>query len=164
MHPVRRRRLLSDLAAVQRLAAASEGRIVLQSASGDPPDSYVLVFHCRSLSALSPRGPVFTDQHHVKLHCLAAYPAQPPFATMLTPVVHPHIWPNRVLCLGSWKPHEKLDSLVQRIGSILCYDPVAINWRSVADDEAAAWARTHQNLFPLDHPFPSVATLTCDHV
>jgi hypothetical protein len=116
MHPVRHRRLLSDLAAVQRFAAASEGRIVLQSAIGDPPESYVFIFRCRSL------------------------------------------------CLGTWKPHEKLDSLVQRIGSILCYDPTAINWRSVADDEAAAWARTHQHLFPLDHPFPSAATLTCAHV
>ena len=164
MHPVRRRRLLSDLAAAQRVASASEGRIILQSAAGDPPESYVFLFRCRSLSALTPQGPVFTDQHFVRLQCSAAYPAQPPFATMLSPVIHPHIWPNSLLCLGTWKPHEKFDSLLQRIGSILCYDPSAINWRSVADDAAAAWARTQQHLFPLDHPFPSVATTAPHHV
>jgi ubiquitin-protein ligase len=156
VHPVRRRRLFSDLAAVQALIASSENLISLQSATGNPPESYVFIFRCRSLSALTSSGPVFTDQHHVRIHCSAAYPAQPPFASMLTPVVHPHIWPNRLLCLGTWKPHEKLDSLLQRIGAILAYDPAAINWRSVADDDAATWARNHQHLFPLDSYFSSI--------
>ncbi len=158
MHPVRLRRLRSDLLAARAFVEASEGRASILSITGDPPDSpdsYVFVFHCRSLAALTPAGPVFAEQHHVRFQCSAAYPATPPFVTMLSPLSHPHVWPNRVFCLGTWKPSEKLDSLLQRIASILTFDPSAINLRSVADDAAATWTRTHQHLLPLDRPFPS---------
>jgi hypothetical protein len=155
MHPVRLRRLQTDLIAARAFVAASEGRVSILSTTGDPPDTYVLAFHCRSLVDITPSGPVFAQRHHVRFQCSAAYPAHPPFVTMLSPLLHPHIWPNRVFCLGTWKPSEKLDSLLHRVGSILCFDPAAINWRSVADDSAAPWARANQHLLPLDRPFPT---------
>jgi ubiquitin-protein ligase len=77
---------------------------------------------------------------------------------MLSPLVHPHVWPNRVFCLGTWRPSEKLDSLLHRVASILTYDPAAINWRSVADDAAAAWARNNQKMLPLDRSFPAAVS------
>lgn len=155
MHPVRRRRLQTDLLSAHAFIAASTGRVALLSSIGDPPESYVFEFRCRSLTALAPSGPVFADRHQVHLQYSAAYPAQPPFITMLSPLLHPHIWPNRVFCLGTWRPAEKLDHLLQRVAAILTYDPAAINWRSIADDSAVAWARAHAHLLPLDRPFPA---------
>lgn len=158
MHTVRLRRLQSDLLAARAFVAASKGRASIVSAAGDAPESYVFVFRCRSLVGLEPHGPVFGSVHHVRFQCSAAYPAQPPFVTMLSPLLHPHVWPNRVFCLGSWKPTHKLDSLLARVAEILTYDPAAINPRSVADDTAATWARNNTALLPLDRPYPTAVS------
>jgi ubiquitin-protein ligase len=159
MHPVRLRRLESDFRAAQAFIAAAEGRVTMLSSTGSPPESYVFLFQCRSLLQLTPSGPVFGWQHHVRFQCSAAYPAQPPFVTMLSPLVHPHVWPNRVFCMGTWNPSQKLDSQLQRVGAILTYDPAAINLRSVADDAAATWVRSQQHALPLDRSFPSAVSV-----
>lgn len=150
---VRERRLESDFTAAQAVVLASRQRIIIEESFGSPPDSYHFLFRCRSVSKLISDVASYREEHRVSIQFSSGYPAQPPFATMLTPVVHPHIWPNGTLCLGSWNPGEKLDSLLQRIGSILIYDPAALNWRSVADDAVAIWAKRNMDLFPLDQPF-----------
>jgi ubiquitin-protein ligase len=152
-NPVRERRLESDFIAAQAVVLASRQRIIIEESFGSPPASYHFLFRCRCVSKLTPDGPIYREEHRVNIQFSSGYPAQPPFAAMLTPAIHPHIWPNGTLCLGSWKPGEKLDSLLQRIGSILTYDPSALNWRSVADDSAAIWAKQNLDLFPLDQPF-----------
>ena len=152
MNAVRERRLHSDYKAAQAVVLASRMRIVIEEAFGDPPESYHFLFRCQGISSVSADGPVYSSEHRVAVRFPAMYPAQAPTATVLTPVFHPHIWQNGTVCLGSWKPVEKLDSLLQRIGAILIYDPAALNWRSVADDDAAVWARQNQELFPLDQP------------
>jgi hypothetical protein len=157
MHPVRHRRLLSDHAAAKAYIAASDGRIRMESATGNPPDTWILLFCCRSLSALTAERPTFTDRHYVKVQCSAAYPAHAPFVTMLSPLVHPHVWDTGVLCQGTWNPSEKLDNLLQRIGSILTFDPAAINLRSVANNEAAEWIRPRMSLLPFAKSFPMPA-------
>jgi hypothetical protein len=69
------------------------------------------------------------------------------------------VWPNSTMCLGGWRVTDRLDHLLQRIGELLIYAPAALNWRSVADDRAATWARKHQDLFPLDQPlFSAIPT------
>lgn len=163
MHPVRRRRLVSDFYAAQTLCLAMGRRIVLENVTGDPPEGYIFAFQCRSLSTLGREGATYTQQQRVRLYLPAAYPAQAPLATILTPVLHPHIYPDRTFCLGSWRPQEKLDSLLLRIGSTLCFDPAAINPRSVADDDAAAWVRRNKELLPLDPDFLSLLTATGTH-
>lgn len=153
MSKVRDRRLGSDFAAAQAMAMDSHGRLRIEVVRGDPPESYVFVFRCRSLVDLTKRGPVYADSHRVRIQLTAEYPATPPFASMLSPLVHPHVWPNRTICLGVWNPTEKLDSVLGRIGSILTYDPAGLNWRSVVNDVAASWAQQHLGLLPLDRLF-----------
>ena len=150
---VRDRRLESDFMAAQAVVLASRQRIMIEESFGSPPESYHFLFRCRSVSKIVSDVAFYREEHRVAIQFPSGYPAQPPFAAMLTPVIHPHIWPNGTLCLGSWKPGEKLDSLLQRIGAILTYDPIALNWRSVADDAAAIWAKQNLDLFPLDRPF-----------
>src|SRR5579875_346328 len=152
MNPVRERRLYTDLTAAEAACLASRRRIVLDEAIGDPPDRYHFRFRCVGITRLEGDQPVYAEEHRVYIQFPPLYPAQPPLVRLLTPVIHPHIWPNGVVCLGGWRPTEKLDSLLQRVGDLLTYAPAALNWRSVADDCAAAWARRHQDLFPIDQP------------
>ena len=153
MSTVRERRLRHDYEALVRLCQQSQQRITMERAEGDPPSVYVLVFHCRSVACLQDGQPLFTTRPRVRLQFPALYPAEPPQASVLSPIFHPHIWPNRMVCLGKWSPAEKLDSLVLRIASILVFDPAQFNWKSVANHEAAAWAQHHAQLFPLDDLF-----------
>ena len=153
MSTVRARRLLHDHEALLRLAEPTHGRITLERAEGEPVSVYVLAFHCRSVACLQDGQPLYTTRPRVRIQFPAQYPAEPPQATVLSPIFHPHIWPNRMVCLGKWSPAEKLDSLVLRIASILVFDPAQFNWKSVANHEAAAWAQHNAQLFPLDDLF-----------
>jgi ubiquitin-protein ligase len=153
VNAVKERRLLSDYNAAQAAVMTSRMRIVIEEALGQPPESYHFLFRCNSIAALHADEPVYRQEHRVSIKFPALYPAQAPIATILTPILHPHVWPNGTVCLGGWNPVEKLDSLLQRIGSILTYNPAALNWRSVANDMAATWAKQNQDLFPLDQPF-----------
>jgi hypothetical protein len=150
---VRTRRLRHDHEALLRLCEQTRQRIVLERVEGEPPGLYVLALHCRSVACLQDGQPLFTTRPRVRIQLPALYPAEPPQAAVLSPIFHPHIWPNRMVCLGKWSPAEKLDSLVLRIASILIFDPAQFNWKSVANHEAAAWAQHHPQLFPLDDLF-----------
>jgi ubiquitin-protein ligase len=163
VNAVRERRLHSDYAAAQAAVMTSRMRIVIEEAFGQPPEAYHFLFHCTSVAAVDSDRPVYRQEHRVSVKFPALYPAQAPIATILTPIVHPHIWPNGTVCLGSWRPVEKLDSLLQRIGSILTYNLAALNWRSVANDAAAMWAKQNQDLFPLDQPFFSAIPVRMLH-
>lgn len=149
---VRSRRLGSDFDAVMKITEQSNGRLVVESTAGTPPDTYRLLFNCKSVVAEKDGEATFATTHHVRVYLPAAYPAIAPVATVLTPVLHPHIWPNRTVCLGPWNPAEKLDSVVRRIASMLVYDPTSFNWRSVADESIVPWAQRNLAHFPLDEP------------
>jgi ubiquitin-protein ligase len=159
VNPVRERRLRSDYTAARAVCMASRQRIVLEECLGDPPEAYHFVYHCLGVARMEGNTPVYAEQHRVFVQFPAQYPAQAPLLRILSPAVHPHVWANGVVCLGAWRPTEKLDSLLQRVGDILTYAPAALNWRSVANDEAAAWARQNLDLFPLDQPlFTAIPT------
>ena len=158
MNTVRERRLRSDFDAAQAMVTESCGRLDMELHRGAPPESYVFIYNCRGLAEIIATGPVYSHTHRVRIQLPASYPAAPPIAAMLSPLFHPHVWPNRALCLGSWNPGEKLDSILGRIGAILTYDPDGLNWRSVANDAAASWARRHVHLFPLDKPYAHSAS------
>jgi ubiquitin-protein ligase len=157
MNSVRQRRLLSDYDGVMALVRASDERLVVKSTTGTPPDTYRLLFHCRSVVKFDDDAAIFGRDHYVRIYLPAAYPAVAPVATMLSQVLHPHIWPNRVVCLGPWSPQEKLSSVLLRIASILIYEPGSLNWRSVADESVVPWALRNQELLPLDMPWTSAA-------
>jgi ubiquitin-protein ligase len=151
MSTVRDRRLQSDHERLARLAAAHKEKIVIETARGNPPETYFLLFSGRTIAEVKDRDPVFTRQQHLKIEFGADYPAMPPLVTMLSRIFHPHVWPqNNVVCLGPWNITETLDNLVMRLYSIAVFDPNQLNWKSVANQEAAAWARRNQDLFPLD--------------
>jgi ubiquitin-protein ligase len=152
VNPVRERRLRSDYTAARAVCMASRQRIVLEECIGDPPEAYHFLYHCLGLVRIDADTPIYAEQHRVFVQYPAQYPAQPPVLRVLSPIVHPHVWHNGTVCLGAWRPTEKLDSLLQRVGDILTYAPAALNWRSVANDEAAVWARQNLDLFPLDQP------------
>lgn len=152
MNPVQWQRLEEDYAAARAACQTSRHRIQMDEALGDPPTAYHFRFRCTGVARLQAEEPVFAEEHRLYVRFPPLYPAQPPVLRVLTPVVHPHIWANGVVCLGAWRPSEGLDILLQRVGDLLTYAPAALNWRSVANDDAARWARRHQDMFPLDVP------------
>ena len=150
MHPARQLRLENDYLAVQSFVAAWAHFIALDQTQGSPPERYRFIFFLRSIAALPASGPVFGKRHFVDVHLPAAYPVQAPLITALTPLVHPHVYANGTLCLGGWQRSQPLDRLLARIVRVLSYEPQAINWQSVANPQAALWARGHVEMFPLE--------------
>ena len=155
MSTLRERRLQSDHEALLDYIEAAGGRMLVESQSGSPADTYGLLFRCRSVVELHDGVAAFGLAHRVKVYLPAQYPAAAPVASMRSPLVHPHVWANGVICLGGWSPVQKLDSVLARIASILTFDPAGMNWRSVADESAVPWTREHWGSLPLDAAFPA---------
>ncbi|HEY6349142.1 MAG TPA: ubiquitin-conjugating enzyme E2 [Candidatus Angelobacter sp.] len=151
MTSVRQRRLQSDYERLSALVSA-QSMLSIESARGNPPETYVIVFRRRSIAELRGSVPVFCGRQRMKIEMPADYPAVPPLVTALAPMFHPHVWPRtNIVCLGPWNITESLDTLVLRLDSLVRYDPAQLNWKSVANQEAADWAVRNQHLFPLDH-------------
>ena len=147
---VRQRRLASDYQRLKALAEASGGTLIIESTAGNPPDTYVLAYKCRGIERLTGNGPVYRDSHRVEIRLPAIYPALQPLCTVLTPIFHPHVWQNNMVCLGkSWRPAEYLDLLALRIGAVIQCEPQYFDFEHPANREAAAWAHQHMTLFPL---------------
>lgn len=150
MSMVRERRLRSDYERLVRLASAQNAGVSIECVRGNPPETYIVILHGQSIVAVNETGPVMADRHRLKIELLADYPAVSPLVTVLGPIFHPHVWPqNNVVCLGPWNITESLDNLVSRLYSMLVYDPQQLNWKSVANQDAAIWASRHKHLFPL---------------
>jgi ubiquitin-protein ligase len=152
MSVVRQRRLQADYERLLQLVSAHRHPAILtiESVQGNPPEKYVLVFRGPTLAELRGTLPVYCERQRLKIEMPADYPAISPLVTVFGTIFHPHVWPkNNVVCLGSWNISESLDRLALRLSSLLRYDPEQLNWRSVANFEAAEWARRNQHLFPL---------------
>lgn len=145
-------RLQSDYQHLSALAENSGGTLVLESFRGRPPDEYVLVYNCRSVEALQNGKPVYRYQHRLKIRLPARYPipSAPPQVEMLTPLFHPHVYPNHTVCLGHWQTSEFLDELALRLGSMLQYERHVLSIRDPANPEAVGWAQRNLILFPTD--------------
>ena len=148
---VRQRRLTADHQRLKALVESSGGTLSIESAAGDPPEVYVLLYKCRGIERLNSDAPVYRDSHRVQIRLPAIYPALQPLCTMLTPLYHPHVWQNNMVCLGkSWRPAEYLDLLALRLGAIIQCEPQYFDFEHPANREAAEWTRQHMSLFPLD--------------
>lgn len=151
MTTVRQRRLQSDYERLTASVAAHSPRLAVESARGTPPETYVIVFRSPSIAELRGTIPVFCARQRMRIEMPADYPAVPPLVTVLAPIFHPHVWSRtNVVCLGPWNITESLDALVLRLDALVRYDPSQLNWKSVANQEAADWAVRNQHLFPLD--------------
>jgi ubiquitin-protein ligase len=145
-------RLQADYDSVRKLAAESGGSLVLEAVQGHPPDQYTLLFRCRGIEAIKNGKPVYRAEHRVRIRLPAKYPAPsaPPQVQMMTPVFHPHVYPNLQVCMGSWQTTEFLDEFVLRLGALLQYDRRFLNVRDPANNEAVEWAAKNLLLLPTD--------------
>lgn len=140
----------ADLQMVQSLVSNSGGTLTIERVSGNPPEGYVIAYRCRGIERINGGRPVYRDVHRVQIELAASYPAQQPRATMLTPIFHPHVFPNDVICLGRrWTPAEYLDNLILRIGAIIQYDPQYFDFNSPANSSATTWAQQNMRSFPI---------------
>ena len=152
MLSARERRLRNDYISVVRLARASRGSLIIESTRGNPPHDYVLAYQCRGIERLDHGRPVYRSLHRVHVRLPARYPAPsgPPHVRMMTPVFHPHVYPNWDVCMGAWQTTEFLDDFVLRIGALLQYDRRYLNILDPANEEAVSWAHHNLALLPTD--------------
>lgn len=147
----RDRRLEADLQSLKQLREAST--IFDFSASGSPPHSYRLYFKGNG-AMLNSSGQVSPALHHeVIVELGAAYPRLVPNLAWQTPIFHPNISHNGVVCLGGYGTHW-VPSLTLGEMCIMLWDMIRFanfDTESPYNREAAMWARTqHPNIFPLD--------------
>jgi ubiquitin-protein ligase len=147
----RDRRLNADFQAVQQLQADST--IFSFSASGSLPQSYRFYFRGLGLK-LSPQGRVVIAEHHeVVVELGAAYPRLVPGLAWQTPVFHPNISHNGVVCLGGYGTHW-VPSLTLSEMCIMLWDMIRyknFDTESPYNREAANWAKQQTEFpFPLD--------------
>ncbi len=145
-------RLKSDHRHMRALAGGSGGTLGIESVKGRPPDQYILVYRCRGIERLEAGRPVYRDLHRVEIRLPAKYPApdSPPVVKMLTPVYHPHVYKNLIVCMGSWRTSEFLDDFALRLGALLQYEKEYLAIRDPANEDAVDWAKRNRMLFPTD--------------
>jgi len=147
-----RKRLDNDFQELSRLVDSSQGVLQIVSYNHNPPNEYVIEYQCRGLEKLENNQPIFRFIHQVRFSLGQNYPKKSPYVKFLTPIFHPNIYENNVVCLGDyWTMAETLAQLVIRIGKLIQYDLAVVNLNSPALAIAANWAKENQWRFPLDH-------------
>ncbi|MDR0609958.1 MAG: hypothetical protein LBG58_07610 [Planctomycetaceae bacterium] len=145
--PPRLKRLYSDAKSVAEVLSKSPYIHVLEM-RGTPPDYYQIEYNIRGIESVRGRNINYRNNHKIELQLTSEYPQQQPKCTMLTPIFHPNISPNRI-CIGDhWTAGEKLVDLILRIGEIIVYQ--SYNIKSPLDGEAARWVDENEDLLPTD--------------
>ena len=146
-------RLQADYEQVRALARRSGGRLTLDSTRGRPPDEYVVTYHCRTIETLRDGKPVYRATSRVRIKLPARYPlpSAPPVCELQTPVFNPHVYPNRVVCMGSWQTSEYLEDVVLRLGAMLQFDRRYMSVLDPANEQAMYWVTQNLLLLPTDH-------------
>ena len=147
----RQRRLEADFRSVEELNA--ESSIFSFEASGDPPTRYRLQFDGPGIFRDSSGNIQIIEKHEVIVELGAAYPRMVPNLLWQTPVFHPNISNNGVVCLGGygthWVPSLTLDEMSTMLWDMIRYKNFDI--QSPYNREAALWARDQRlHRFPLD--------------
>jgi ubiquitin-protein ligase len=147
-----RKRLDNDFQELSKLVASAKGELSIISQSKQPPSEYVIEYQCRGIERLHHHQPVFRFIHQIKITLGQNYPKRAPYVKFLTPIFHPNVYENNVVCLGDyWTMAETLSELVIRIGKLIQYDLSVVNLDNPALTEAAHWAKDNKWRFPLDH-------------
>ena len=150
----RHRRLCSDETSLRQLKAASSIFDYTPHVRQGPPEVYLLSFRGRGLCR--PEGcpdAVICEYHQVLVRLGAAYPRQMPELVWKTPIYHPNISSNGVVCLGGystyWVPSLRLDQLCEMLWNMIRYENYDVE--SPYNREAAQWVRTQTKYaFPVD--------------
>ncbi|MCW3095689.1 MAG: hypothetical protein JWL77_1307 [Chthonomonadaceae bacterium] len=145
-------RLGSDYQHLRKLADESGGTLAIEMAKGRPVDQYVLVYRCRGIERLENGRPVYRDLHRVSIRLPSKYPAPiaPPVVQLLTPLYHPHVYTNLVVCMGRWQTSEFLDDFALRLGALLQFEREYLAIKDPANEQAVEWAKRNRILFPTD--------------
>ncbi len=142
----RLRRLWSDQRAMEQLRA--ESQILDYTAPGamfgGPPETYGVRF--RGLGLWSPDGSKevsIREEHEVLIRLGASYPRMMPELIWKTPIFHPNISANGIVCLGGysthWVPSLQLDELCTMLWDMIRYENFDVD--SPYNRAAAQWAK-----------------------
>ena len=130
-----------------------ESTIFSFQASGGPPQKYRLVFTGAGFQR-DKNGIITVSNHHeVLVELGAAYPRMVPNLAWQTPVFHPNISNNGVVCLGGygthWVPSLTLSEMCTMLWDMIRYKNFDID--SPYNREAALWAKMQSDFdFPID--------------
>ena len=147
----RDRRLSSDYQSVQTLK--DESTIFSFHGRGKPPQKYRLIFKGAGFQR-DRNGIITVSEHHeVLVELGAAYPRMVPNLAWQTPVFHPNISNNGVVCLGGygthWVPSLTLSEMCTMLWDMIRYKN--FDTESPYNREAALWAKTQTDFaFPID--------------
>lgn len=143
----------ADLAALERLARASRGELVLRGRPVAAQSRIEL-----ELRVPLAAGPGYPQQRRMVTPLVidlpARYPFEPPVVRLPDGALpHPNVFESGVVCIGSrWRASEGLDLFVRRVARLLCFDPLLVNLQSLANPSAAGWYRAalrrHPEAFP----------------
>jgi hypothetical protein len=126
------------------------------------PETYGVSF--RGLGLWSPNGSgnvLIREGHEVVIRLGASYPRMIPELVWKTPIFHPNISSNGIVCLGGysthWVPSLQLDELCTMLWDMIRFANFDVD--SPYNREAAQWAR-EQTVYelPVDHrPLRNIA-------
>ncbi len=150
-HQLRR---ASDLERLRALAAASGGRLQLLEGSERPGAPIRLQLRCRTAGGEGYPARAI-EGVTLRIDLPARYPFERPVVSVETPIFHPNVFDNGVVCQGDqWLPSEGLDLLVQRMARLVSFDPAHVNPGSAANGRAANWYMAQRaatpDAFPTD--------------
>jgi ubiquitin-protein ligase len=122
---------------------------------GGPPDVYSVFFHGRGLCVPDGTNEVhMRHRHEVMIRLGASYPRMMPELVWKTPVFHPNISANGVVCLGGysthWVPSLQLDELCTMLWDMIRYENYDVE--SPYNRQAAQWVQEQTTFaFPIDN-------------
>lgn len=147
----RDRRLNADFKSVQQLM--EESSIFSFEANGMPPQKYRLIFKGSGFWRDNYGVISVIHRHEVLVELGAAYPRMVPNLAWQTPIYHPNISNNGVVCLGGygthWVPSLTLNEMCTMLWDMIRYKN--FDTESPYNREAALWAKTQSDFqFPID--------------
>jgi hypothetical protein len=135
-HQLRR---ASDIGRLRALEAASGGRLQVGEADERPGRPIRLQYRCRTAGGDDYPGRAVVGVT-LKIDLPARYPFERPVVAVESPIFHPNVFANGVVCQGDcWLPSEGLDLLVQRMIRLAIFEPAHVNPGSPANRLAANW-------------------------
>ena len=146
------RRLNSDYRSVCQLR--DESTIFSFECSGTPPQKYELLFTGAGFFRDPSSGKIKVRNHHrVTVDLIASYPRMMPGLAWQTPIFHPNISTNGVVCMGgygsNWVPSLTLDEMITMLWDMIRYKNFDSN--SPYNREAASWAQSQSEYkLPID--------------
>jgi ubiquitin-protein ligase len=87
----------------------------------DPPHLFRIVYRCAGIVDATGR---VAREHMVELRLPPQFPEVPPEFRVKTPIFHPNVWPNGLVCLaieGGWRRTIDVSQLVVGVGRLIEY-------------------------------------------